>query len=211
MRYFFSLFLLALLLSACGGGATQSQEQADYEQLKEMVADLLQTEDGKKALKEILQEESFKQELVIESDVVKSTINEVLVSEKGKEMWQSLFEDPDFVKGYTEAIQEEQTKWLKDLLKDAEYQEQMLELLQNPEMSTLILSLLKSQQFKAHIEESIQETLQTPLFQARIQEILLQAAEEQSQQEEGGGGGSNSSSQGEEGGNGGEESGGGGG
>ena len=189
MRTFSSLLFIIILLTACGGNQS-GQEQTDYEQTKKMVVDILQTEDGKKALMEILKEEQLKQELVIESDVVKSSINEALVSDKGKEMWKTLFEDPSFVKGYTDAIQDEQTKWLKDMMNDAEYQEKMLELLQNPEISAMILSLLKSQQFRSHLEETIQQTLETPLFQAKIQEILLKAAEEQAKQEGGGKGGS---------------------
>ena len=189
MRTFSSLLFIIILLTACGGNQS-GQEQTDYEQTKKMVVDILQTEDGKKALMEILKEEQLKQELVIESDVVKSSINEALVSDKGKEMWKTLFEDPSFVKGYTDAIQDEQTKWLKDMMNDAEYQEKMLELIQNPEISAMILSLLKSQQFRSHLEETIQQTLETPLFQAKIQEILLKAAEEQAKQEGGGQGGS---------------------
>ena len=189
MRTFSSLLFIVFLVTACGGNQS-GQEQTDYEQTKKMVVDILQTEDGKKALMEILKEEQLKQELVIESDVVKSSINEALVSDKGKEMWKTLFEDPSFVKGYTDAIQDEQTKWLKDMMNDAEYQEKMLELLQNPEISAMILSLLKSQQFRSHLEETIQQTLETPLFQAKIQEILLKAAEEQAKQDGGGGEGS---------------------
>lgn len=189
MRTFSSLLFIIFLVTACGGNQS-GQEQTDYEQTKKMVVDILQTEDGKKALMEILKEEQLKQELVIESDVVKSSINEALVSDKGKEMWKTLFEDPSFVKGYTDAIQDEQTKWLKDMMNDAEYQEKMLELIQNPEISAMILSLLKSQQFRSHLEETIQQTLETPLFQAKIQEILLKAAEEQAKQDGGGGEGS---------------------
>lgn len=189
MKKLFFLIFFIILLTACGGNQA-GQEQADYEQTKKMVVDILQTEDGKKALTELFQDEKVKQELTIQSDAVKSAINEVLVSDKGKDMWQSLFKDPSFVKGYTEAIQEEQTKWMKDLMNDAEYQKQMLELLQNPEVAALVLATLKSQQFRAHLEETIQQTLETPLFQARIQEILLKAAEEQAKQN-GGNEGSN--------------------
>lgn len=187
MKKFFVLLTL-LFLTACGMNQS-GQEKPDYDQTKKMVVDILQTEDGKKTLVEILQDEKIKQELVIQSDVVKSSINEVLVTDKGKEMWKKLFEDPSFVKGFTEAIQEEQTKWMKDLMNDAEYQEQMLELLQNPEISNMIITLLKSQQFRAHLEETIQQTLENPLFQAKIQEFLIKAAEEQAKQSEGSGGG----------------------
>lgn len=203
MKKLFSLLILALVLTACGGN-NSGQDEGNYEKTKKMVVDILQTEDGKKALSEMLQDEKLKQELVIQSDVVKSAINEVLISDKGKEMWKSLFQDPSFVEGYSKSMNEEQTKLLKELMNDAEYQKQMLELLQNPEISTLILSLLKSQQFRSHLEETIQQTLDTPLFKAKIQETLLKAAEEQQKQEGGGGGsGGGSTSEGTGGGQGG--------
>lgn len=209
MKKSFLLIIFIIFLTACGANG-QSQEQTDYEKTKKMVVDILQTEDGKKTLAEMLKDEKLKEELVIQSDVVKSAINETLVSDKGKEMWKSLFEDPKFVQGYTEAIKDEQTKWLKDLMNDAEYQGKILELLQNPEMSALILSTLKSQQFRSHLEETIQQTLETPLFQAKIQEILLKAAEEQAKQSGGGGSEGGGSSGGGGGGSGGGGEGGGG-
>ncbi|MGJ9460335.1 spore germination lipoprotein GerD [Oceanobacillus sp. CF4.6] len=207
MKRFVFITLLGIsftLLAACNGENTAGKE-GDYETTKKMVVDILQTEDGKKALTEILKDEKVKQELVIQSDVVKSAINETLVSEKGKEMWTTLFEDPKFVEGFAKSMSEEHKKLMKDLMKDAEYQKQMLELMKNPEITDQMLSLLKSQQFKAHLEETITQTLETPLFQAKIQKILLKAAEEQSKKEEGGGGGGESG-----GGTGGSEGGGGG-
>ncbi|MBR3120406.1 spore germination lipoprotein GerD [Oceanobacillus sp. FSL W7-1309] len=197
------LTLLAIsfmLLVACNGEGG-SPKEGDYEATKKMVVDILQTEDGKKALAEIMSDEKLKQELVIQSDVVKKSINETLVSDKGKEMWSTLFEDPKFVEGYAKSMSEEHKKLMKDLMSDAEYQKQMLELLQNPEVTNQMLSLLKSQQFKAHLEESITQTLETPLFQAKMQEILLKAAEEQAKQQ--GEGGSQQQGGGQ--GNGGEE------
>ncbi|MBP2079086.1 spore germination lipoprotein GerD [Oceanobacillus polygoni] len=175
-----------MVLVACNGEGG-SHNEGDYEATKKMVVDILQTEDGKKALAEIMSDEKLKQELVIQSDVVKESINETLVSDKGKEMWSTLFEDPSFVEGYAKSMSEEQKELMKDLMSDAEYQKQMLELLQNPEVTNQMLSLLKSQQFKAHLEESITQTLETPLFQAKMQEILLKAAEEQAKQQGGGG------------------------
>ena len=61
-------------------------------------------------------------------------------------------------------------------------------------MPELILSLMKSQQFRAHLEETIIQTFETPLFKAKIQEILLKAAQEQQGQEEGGSSGSDPAS-----------------
>src|SRR5699024_2972327 len=127
------IILSALIISGCNGG-NAAQEDQDYEQTKKMVVDILQTEDGKKALKESLADEKLKQELVIESEMVKDSISETLVSDKGTEMWSKLFEDPEFVKGYAESMSEEQKKMMKNLMNDSAYQQQMLDLMKNPQI-----------------------------------------------------------------------------
>ena len=63
--------------------------------------------------------------------------------------------------------------------------EMTVPLMQNPEVTDQILSVLKGQQFRAHLEETIQQTLETPTFQAKMQDILLKAAEEQAKGEQG--------------------------
>ncbi|MCC2252210.1 spore gernimation protein GerD [Virgibacillus sp. AGTR] len=187
--YLAVIMISVILISGCNGG-NASEKEGQYETTKKMVVDILQTEDGKKALREIMTDDTMKQELVMESDVVKKSINEALVSEKGKEMWTKLFQDTDFVKEYTKSMKDEHIKLIKSLMNDADYQKQMLELLQNPEMTEQMLEVVKSQQFRAHLEETIQQTLETPLFQEKMQETLLKAAEKQSkgQQQKGGGG-----------------------
>ena len=82
-KQLFIFLISCIFLVACGGN-NASQNEVDYEKTKKMVVDILQTEDGKKALIEIMQDEKLKQELVIQSDVVKDAINEGLLSEKGK-------------------------------------------------------------------------------------------------------------------------------
>lgn len=178
---FTSIFTISLiLLTACGGNQTSSKD-ADYDTTKKMIVDILQTEDGKKVLREIMTDEKMKDQLVIESDVVKDSINNVLVSEKGKQMWINLFKDPTFVTEFAKSMDDEQMKLVKRLMNDADFQKQMLELLQNPEITEQMLKVMKSQQFRSHMEETIQQTLETPLFQEKIKETLLKAAEEQGQ------------------------------
>jgi spore germination protein D len=185
--YFLSLIgALLLFISACGGEA--APKETDYDTTKKMVVDILQTEDGKKALGEILADEKMQQKLVIDSTTVKKSIDETLTSEKGAEMWKKLFEDPKFVETFYKSVEEDQKKLMKSLMNDSEYQKQMMDLLKNPEMTDATIQALKSQQFRAHLEETIQQTLESPLFQAKIQEILLKAAEEQSKGSQGGGG-----------------------
>ena len=196
--YIIAIISFVIILFAGCGDNNAAKKDSDYDQTKNMVVDILQTEDGKKALQEIIADDKMKQHLVMESDVVKDSITEALVSEKGAKMWQNLFEDPTFVESFNKSMEEEQKKLFKSLMNDSEFQKQMLELLQNPEISNQTLSLLKSQQFRGHLEETIQQTLDTPTFQAKMQDILLKAAEKQQQSK--GGGGQDGGGQGGEGG-----------
>src|SRR5690625_1718876 len=91
-------------------------------------------------------------------------------------MWKKLFEDPEFAKTFSESLAEEQKKLFKALMNDASFQKQMIELLQNPQISQQTLTIMKSQQFREHLEETIQQTLESPLFQVKMEEILLKAA-----------------------------------
>lgn len=171
-----------MMMSACTGGDSSAKE-GEYDTTKKMVVDILQTDDGRKALAEIMTDDKMKQELVINSDIVKQSINDALTSEKSAEMWTNLFKDPKFVESYVKSMSDEQKKLMKNLMNDAEYQKQMLELLQNPEINEQILQVLKGQQFRAHLESAIQQTIDTPLFQAKIQDILLKAADEEHKDE----------------------------
>src|SRR5690625_4087895 len=181
---FIALISLFILIASACTEEIKSGKETEYDATKKMVVDILQTEDGKKALKELMTDEEMKKELIIGSDVVKNAIDQTLISDKGKEMWSKLFEDPTFVENFAKSMSEEQKKLMKGLMNDAEFQKQMLELLQDPEMTKQMLGLMKSQEFRSHLEETIQQTLETPLFQAKITEILLKAAEKQSKEQE---------------------------
>src|SRR5699024_9522986 len=153
------------------------------------------TEDGKKAIQEVIADEKMKKELVIQSEIVKDSINETLVSQDGTEMWTNLFKDPSFVDGFVKSTEDGQKELMKSLMHDAQFQKQMIDLFQNPEMRKQTLTVMKGQQFREHLDETIQQTLDSPLFQAKIEKTLLKAAEmkkkedEKSGNKDGGGGG----------------------
>src|SRR5690625_3254707 len=185
MIRFYAFIFICFVTVLVGCSNESIQQDVDYEKTKKMVVDILQTDEGKKALREIMTDEQMKQHLIMESDAVKNAINEMLGTEKGAEMWKSLFEDPDFVKTFTESMAEEQKKLFKTLMNDSDFQKQMLELLQNPEITEQTLTLMKSQQFREHLEETIQQTIESPLYQSKIQDILLKAASKKEKKESG--------------------------
>ncbi|WP_101846968.1 spore germination lipoprotein GerD [Halobacillus sp. Marseille-P3879] len=188
--------ILVVFLAACNGssGAT---EQTDYDTTKKMMVDILKTDDGQKALMEVLSDEKMKQELALESEDVSSAVKETLLSEEGKKFWSNLFSDPSFVQEFSKVVQEEQEDLMKGLMKDSEYQASLIELYQNPEMMEKMLEVMQGQKFRGHLEKTIEETLNNPVFQAKMSETLLKAAEEM--QSGGGGEGEGGNGGGEEG------------
>src|SRR5699024_4916642 len=162
--------LTVITLSACNGDQSSAVEKADYDTTKKMVLDILQTEEGEKALQELMADENMKQQLVIQDDSVKEAVNKALVSDEGKKVWKELFSDPEFVDNYAKSIADQHKKVMKELMKDADYQNQMLDLLKDPEMADEMLDVMKRKQFRSHLEDTIKETLQTPLFQAKMKE-----------------------------------------
>jgi len=182
----FTLFIS----TGCLKGESQSNDHS-YDTTKKMVLDIIQTDDGKKALVEVLSEEELKDALILDNDVVKQTILEVLNSEEGAKTWSQYFSDPNFAQEFASSMEDSHKNLINTLMNDANFQKHFLDVLQNPEVSLQMVSALKSQQFREHLEQSIEEALNSPAFQANITETLLNAAEKKGEGgEEGGEGGS---------------------
>ncbi|MBU5595076.1 spore gernimation protein GerD [Amphibacillus sp. MSJ-3] len=177
-KYIIIILIILSLITGCSPGNDQSNHSQDggYEATKKMVTDILKSEDGKKAIAEVIADDSSQEIYVIHDDTVKKAIEDALTSEKGKDFWSKMFSDQDFAKEFSLAMIEQQEDIFKRLMGDAEYQKKMLDLFANPEFEQQIQSQLKSQKFKGHLEESIQETLDSPLFQAKVSEIIVQHA-----------------------------------
>lgn len=170
------LFSYFLILGSCAPQDI-SPPPPDYDQTKKMVVDILKTDEGKKAIQEIMADEKVKQQLVIEQAVVKETLQQVLTSEKGIKFWEKAMQDPKFAESFAKSLKTEQEKTIKALMKDPEYQGMMIDILKNPEMEKAMTDVLKSKQFRQHLQQVITETLNSPLFQAKIQDILVKSAE----------------------------------
>ncbi|KAA0544134.1 spore gernimation protein GerD [Bacillus sp. BGMRC 2118] len=185
------LFVSLTLLVSCGTSGTQSSGEVDYEETKKMVVDILKTDEGKKALQEVMADDKMKQSLVMDQGVVTNTIQTTLTSEQGSNFWTKTFEDPKFSETFAKSMQTEHEKLIKGLMKDPEYQKLMMELMKNPEVEEQMLNVLKSTEYRAHLQQVITETFESPLFKAKLLDVLTKAAEKMSQtggdKQEGGG------------------------
>ncbi|CUA81310.1 spore germination lipoprotein GerD [Anoxybacillus suryakundensis] len=179
MNRIFLLLVISytLMLTGCAQ-QEKTPAQPDYDQTKKMVVDILKTDEGKKAIQEVMGDEKVKQQLVMDQQIVKKTIEETLTSDKGKTFWKKAFEDAKFAQSFAKSMKEEHEKLLKALMKDPEYQAMIVDIMQNPEMKKLIQTEMKNKDFRAHLQKVITETFSSPLFKAKIEDILMKAAEE---------------------------------
>ncbi|MBD1382722.1 spore germination lipoprotein GerD [Metabacillus arenae] len=200
------LLTLIFLFTIAGCAPKEQAGQMDYEETKKMVVDILKTDDGKKAIEEIMNQDPLKQSLVMDQKTVSDTIEKTLTSEKGAEFWKKTFEDPKFAESFAKSLQTEHEKVIKDLMKDPDYQKMLIQVFQNPDMEKQMTTAVQGQEFRKHLQTVITETLSSPLYKNKMEETLLKAAKEmESAQGQGGGGGEQSSEQ--QGGGGGQQSG----
>ncbi|SNZ18008.1 spore germination protein D [Terribacillus aidingensis] len=179
---FLSLFVLA---SCTGGGQAAESSQPDYDTTKQMVADILKTDEGKKAISEVMSDETMQDLVSLDASKVEDAINKSWTSEEGKKFWKERFEDPEFVAAFAKNIGPEQKKLMKELMNDSGFQKQVLQIMQDPKMQEQMLSVMKSQEFRKEIEKTIQESAETPMFEQKLMQTVQKALEEaQSKQKE---------------------------
>jgi len=174
--------VILLLLTALTACSNDNNASDNYEVTKQMVIDVLKTDDGKATLAEVLSEEEMKQQLVIEQDTIKSSIEENLTSDKATSFWKKAFQDPSFAAAYARSLETAHKQLLKDLMKDADYRELLLEVLQDTEMEKKIAEVIKSNSVREELKNTIIETFDSPLVQEKLQGILTQTPQSSSKE-----------------------------
>jgi len=170
----FGLFLLI----GCSGQSAQSSTP-DYQATKKMVIDMLKSDDGKKAIQDILSEDEIKKQLVLNQDIVKKTITDTLTTDQGKSFWNEMLKDPQFSKTLATTMQKNNEQLLKQLMKDPEYQSMLMNVFKAPNMEQEYLQLLQTQPFRQQLQKNIIDAVSSPLFSAKLTEALNKAVEEQ--------------------------------
>ncbi|MFD1708841.1 spore germination lipoprotein GerD [Siminovitchia sediminis] len=178
------LLVCSLLLAACGGNSEAGQP--DYEQTKNMMVDLLKTDEGKKAVRDIMSEEEFRQQMIMDQAVVKDTIQSTLTSDKGQDFWKKSLEDPKFAESMAKSMKQQHEELMKSLMKDPEYQGMLMDIWKDPAFQKDVAESMKSKEFREQMREVVTDTLESPLYKAKIEEIVKKTASEKKEQQGGG-------------------------
>mgnify|MGYP003417922792 FL=1 len=173
MKKLLPLSLFLILLTGCA----EPSSNANYEEMKKVFTDAIQTEDGKKALREILETQTFRDLLVLEHSEVQTAIEQTLLSEKASEFWKHSLDDAKMKEAFAKSIQKELKTIQKDLLKDAAYQEELVKFFDQPDMQKQLESILKGSTMRKELEKVVQETIENPLMQTKWQELIRKSGE----------------------------------
>lgn len=170
-------FLFIALVIICSGCAEEgANSNTDYEKTKKMVVDILKTDEGKKAIKEVLSDEKIKSELIMNEEIITSTIESTLTSDKGKQFWEQAFKDSKFKAAYAKSLRTEHKRLMKELTKDPNYRGMIIEIMKEPELEKEFIQLLKTKEMRQLYKELIIETGESPLVQAKMEELMKKAA-----------------------------------
>lgn len=167
------IVLSALLATGC---APQQSAQT-YDETKKMMTDALQTEDGKKAIRQMFSDPEFKELLILEQSDVKKTIEGTLLSSKGEDFWKKAFEDPKFTESIAKSMKDQQQDVMKQLMSDPSFQKELEAFFGQPDMQKQMETAMQSANMKKHLEKVVGDTISSPLMQTKWQELILKAGE----------------------------------
>ena len=180
-RITFQILLLmtfiGMLFSGCNAVKSPSSSP-DYKELKQMVIDIMQTEDGKKAIRETAGQSGGDKKLALGDTEVKKIVQDQFFSNENTIKLKEMYQDPKFTSQLGKTFKKENEGVIKDLMKDPEYRKMLLETMNDPEYQKMVLDVMKSTAYRKQMMAVIKESLESPLFQEDLLKLMEKANEE---------------------------------
>jgi spore germination protein D len=191
-----SVAVLAVLLSVVvigvGGCNSYTTQQADSREndndTKAMILDILHTREGMEALQDIVRDPRLKQSLTItKQDVQTATINALSDPKQNMDLMEQM-KNPKFNATITKAYRSDNTKVMKSLLQDPEYQTMMLAQLKSPQFQLLLYDLMKTPEYRKQAVAIMKQAMENPDFKIKMLQIVkqsIQSSKGEQQQQQG--------------------------
>ncbi len=168
------LIFSLLFLASCNDAKTTT---LSYDEVKKIMVDAVQTDDGKKAIRQLFEEKNFRELLILDTEEVKKATEETLLSEEASDFWIKTFNDPKFKESFAKSMKKQQQDLMKDLMNDASYQEDLISFFNQPEMQKQLETILKGTTMRKEIEKTVMETIDNPLLQTKWQDLIKKSGE----------------------------------
>jgi len=151
-----------------------------------MVLDILKSEDGRKAIAEAQSKASASSKgtgikMLSEGDAqqIQTAVKEVLTDANSSKMLQEMITNPKFAGEYAKAIKSETKNLHKELIKDPEYQKELIQAMKNPEFQKMLTDVMKGTEYRQQTMSVMQDAIQSPLFRLELMNLLKQVMEEE--------------------------------
>lgn len=193
MKKWLVITFLTVILVSCGAQQSEQTQTLDYQETKQMVLDILKTDDGKKIVQKIIEEPETKQKIMVSESTVTDAVDEALHNPKNQNQMKKVFQDPKVAANFAKVTQKEHEKLIKQLMKDPEYQKMLLDVFKNPDFEKQLTDLMKTEPYRKQTMVIMTEALENPIFKEKYMQLMLKANEEALQSKKGneqGGGGS---------------------
>lgn len=171
MYRIYAMVVLLLFVAGCSEG---KQASMSYDEVKKIMVDSIQTEDGKKAIRQVLEDAKFRELLILDGEEVKQATEQTLLSKDAEDFWKKTFQDPKFKEALAKSMQEQQEDILKALMKDASYQEDLQSFFGQNEMQKQLETILKSAPLRKQMEEVVMDAINNPLLQTKWQQLIME-------------------------------------
>lgn len=158
-----------------------------------MVIDILKTEDGKKAVQEMMQDPEFKEKIMVTDTAITAAMDKTISDPKNEKQIQKVFENPKVAASFAKATQKQHEQLLKQLMKDPEYQKMLTDVMKNPDFEKQMTDLMKTEPYRKQLMVIMTEALDNPMFKEKYMQLMMKVNEEalksEKKQQQGGGAG----------------------
>lgn len=171
------LTIICLVMTGCSSGGAQTSSQPDYKSMKDMVLDILQTEEAKRSVEKMMKDDKFKQNLMMDESTVRTTLIQSLTNPNSTHIKEA-FKDPKFASTMAKSMKNEQKTLMKELMKDPEYQKELIAVMKDPEFEKNLMDMMKSAAYRQQTMQVMKDAMQSPFFQEEMMRIMTRVSED---------------------------------
>src|SRR5690606_26037808 len=141
-----------------------------YKDMKSMVIDILKTEDAQKALQESAAQtsgytaQSSSLLTTQDQEQIRLAVKDVMSSPDYDKVIKKLMTDTRFAGEFSKAVNENNKDIHKELIKDPQYQKELVTAFESDEMQELILKVIKTPDYRKELTSLMQDSLKNPIF-----------------------------------------------
>ncbi len=159
-------------------GQQKASTQPGYSEIKSIVLDVLHSKEGMATLKDTISSPDFKRSAAVTENDISAAVEKTLQQGQNKSFLTQQMKDTKFAAAVVEASKTQMTQVQRQLMKDPEYQKELLTIMKSPEFLQTQFELLKSPEYRKEIMAIMTEALQQPTFRLLFQDSMKQAVKD---------------------------------